>query len=434
MKVIEVKFNQAISSYINTNDKLALAVSGGMDSMSMLHLCLSSGKISRQNMMVVSVDHKIRGLASSGDVGFVKKFCDKNKVKFISFCVDVPALALEKKQGLEQAARDVRREIFSDLVNSQKVDKILLAHHKDDNAESICMHIFRGSGLNGLKGMQVLSNGYLFRPMLYIARAEIEEYVKLHSVPFVIDKTNSDTSFTRNAFRHEVLPLIKKHYSGAVDALCNLSQEASKALDNVYIDDFKVNIVDDKAYIELQPLKCAYADKYVLLALEKLDIRNGFYKKNILEIIELANKKTGASLDLPNNTKAIKEYNCVCIYKIDNQAVIKKKELPKLEKLKKGEAVDFSLVPKVLYVDSDCIPKTAIWRNRKDGDIFSPCGGNTKKLKDYLIDKKIPKLKRGDLYCLADGNIILAIEGVEIGDILKITATTKNILKITKKV
>jgi len=400
-------FNTAVLSFCGASDKLALAVSGGMDSMCMLHLALESKVIDKKNLLVVSVDHQIRGQESKNDLEFVKDFCAKKNIEFSPLSVNVPKLAKEKKQSLELAAREVRRDFFKKLVDNNKANFVLLAHHSDDNIESICMNIFRGAGLNGLKGMQELSNDFLLRPLLNASKAQITAYMSGSDRKFVEDSTNADTNFTRNSFRLDIIPAIKKHYPSLDNAILSLSKGASEFLNSIKLDDSKISIDSTGVKIKIEALKDNLANYYVLFALEKLGVRQDFYRKNIDSVVALANAKNGTSVDLPNGFKAVKEYKEIVIFSV-------------------SKMVQQNLPTKKLYFDADKIPKTAIIRNRQDGDIFTAFGGGTKKLKEFLIDKKIPVRFRDNLICLADGKNVLLVVGVEISESIKCDASTKN--------
>ena len=385
MKSILDKFNNAIEQFVKKDEKLVLAVSGGSDSMCMLNLALSSALINRDDILVVTVEHGIRGKESKSDAEFVREFCENNNIKFKQFSVDVPKLAQEKKLSIESAARQARQEIFKGLIG--EYGKVLTAHNKDDNVESILMHIFRGCGLDGLKGMDYLTDGYLLRPLMDASKEEITEFLASNKIQFVDDSTNSDSKYTRNFIRNEVLPLIKSRYNGVNNAVINLSDDAKKVLKDT----------DESG------ITCG--TNLVKIALDKLGATE-YSRKNICDIAALKDKNNGTGIDIVGNIRAEKDENYITIFK-------------------KGKCRGEHHSPAALYFDIAKIPPTAVFRNRRDGDIFKPCNGRTKKLKQYLIDKKIPSRERDDLILLCDGGEVLAILGVEISDKIKCGTSNK---------
>ena len=433
-------FEKTIKAYVSPHDRLALAVSGGKDSMCLLSLFLTSPNIKKENLSVLSIDHKIRGEKSARDVEFVCDFCFAHGVRFSPFAVDVPALAKKFGVSVETAARNARREIFYSLVDGGAADMAVTAHHASDNAESLLMHVFRGCGLKGLCGMGY-REGFLFRPLIEVKREEIDAYVRETAVPYVTDGTNADNAYARNFIRNEVLPRIKEKYPGAEDALLRLSGEARDALNIIegQIDPSVFVYADGPSAVKI-PISAlenpAPAPYYVSEAIERrFNALNGLERAHINSVAALVFAKNGSGVDLPQNLRAVREYEYITIYRKENKKS-RAAEIP----FKTGQTIfdgvsievggdpsgapkDPSGAPQMkknLYFDLKKIPASAVFRYRRDGDVFKPYGGGTKKLKEYLIDKKIPARFRNRLLCLADGSEILAVLGVEISDKIKV--------------
>jgi len=444
-KSIQQIFNDAIEKHC-FGKKLALAVSGGMDSMCLLHLALECDLLAKKNLCVLSVDHGIRGADSKNDLKFVEDFCKSQGIKFVPRSVNVPLFAKKNKQSIELAARECRQNFYKYVVESGLADVVLLGHHADDNVESICLNMFRGAGLKGLVGMQELSHGSLLRPLLKAKKAQIEAFVVGNNIDYVIDNTNSDDNYTRNALRLNVLPAIQKLYPNYVDAVLSLSGQAKDLLNNIKLDSTQIEIDGGIAKISLEALKSKEASYYVIDALEKLGLRQNFYRKNIEMIIELAFLQSGAGRNLPNGLVVVKEYSHVVIMQNANAHKDATDDLPfklgescfggirlcvdkiKTKQFKKPDRSDVvEWLNKILYFDLDKVPKTAIFRCRQDGDIFAPFGSGNKKLKDFLIDKKIPLRLRDTKICLADGKNILLIVGHEISNSIRVDSSTVNV-------
>ncbi|MCL2796645.1 MAG: tRNA lysidine(34) synthetase TilS [Firmicutes bacterium] len=438
------KFENIIKAYTPPDDVLAVAVSGGADSMCLLSLCLTSPQIKKENLIVISVDHKIRGENSARDLAFVRDFCALHGVKFLPFSVDVPKLAKEKGISLETAGREARVRIFYSLVFEGRADKVLTAHHASDNAESILMHIFRGCGLNGLCGMEYCREDFLLRPLLDVVKDEIDAYVVAHDIPYVTDETNADSAYARNFIRNEVLPLIKQKYPGVERAVNRLGEQATALFrwtDGVcgaeihyeyaeQTDPKNDNPVAAKIRVEAfgEEVESAWC---VIEALKKLGAYSDIQQKHVYNIRELAKAENGSMIDLPGNFRAIKEYDFVALYRTDGSSVstaeMKFKtgrtqmenaviEIKKCKKIPKKEDVPFG----TLYFDLKKIPADAVFRHRRAGDVFCPYGGGTRKLKEFFIDEKIPLRFRDWIRCIASGNEILAVAQYEISDKIKV--------------
>jgi tRNA(Ile)-lysidine synthase len=325
------------------------------------------------------------------------------------------------------------------------------------------MNIFRGAGLGGLCGISPVKDGYILRPLLAVSKEGIDEYVAANKIPFVVDESNSDSTHTRNFLRNEVIPLIKKKFRSVENAVINLGGDAKAALDFIGrgMDKNAIRInKDGSADIKTAALKDkALAVHYVMGALRYLGFTRDIDRVHIDSVIALAGRRNGAGIDLPDGLKAVKEYEHIRIYaaaaktekdlcavkfKVGNfnfggrEIVVskippdnaKEKAQPSDENAqqsdestqpsdKKAQQSDEKAQQSFLMFDINKIPPNAVFRFRRDGDIFKPYKGGAKKLKDYLIDKKIPKIRRDSLVLFADGSEVLAVLGVEISDRIK---------------
>ncbi|MCL2061072.1 MAG: tRNA lysidine(34) synthetase TilS [Firmicutes bacterium] len=317
---IRERFEKNIKAHTKPNEKLAVAVSGGADSMCLLSLALNAPFIKKQNLRVVSVDHQIRA-ESAHDVQFVQEFCLRHGVTFLPYAVNVPALAKKSGASLETAAREARKKIFALLVAEKTADKVLTAHHASDNAESIFMHLLRGCGLQGLCGMEMLHEGFLLRPLLDVQKDEIVRYISQNELPFTQDETNTDNTYTRNFIRNEILPRIKQRYTGAENALINLSQDARTAL--AFIDAGAAgqhSAVQDGVYtVSLDKLKNpAAAARHITHALPP-HIARLLQRKHIELIIALQFADEHAGIDLPAKFRAVKQAGSIVLFSKSNK-------------------------------------------------------------------------------------------------------------------
>lgn len=422
--------DNSILSKIKKFDKLALAISGGKDSMSLLfYFCQN---IDKSKFFVITVHHNLRGDEGRRDRDFVIDYCKKHGVECMAFEEDIPSFCSQNGFSVEQGARIRRRQIFSDIVAEHKAQRVVTAHHSSDQVESILMHIFRGSGIRGLCGMS-FDDGLLLRPLLYTDKKVIDEYVEANKIPYVEDSTNFCVDYTRNKLRREIIPLIKEAYGGLDKNILRLSQRAKEIFDFIDNQSQCYKIDKKEVFIPSEVLEGekVIAQHTIINAVDKISTRVDLTVKHIDAIIALNKKLTGASIDLPFGLKA---------YKDDKGVVLSKISESKLEGKIEGYG-RYVLGDKVLVLSKDktnlsklkCdIDKLdgAVIRNRKDGDIFKRYKGATKSLGDYFTDSKIAKRLRDNVIVIAKDNNVLLLPEYEISDYVKVDENTKNIAYI----
>ena len=419
-----------------TGKTVAVALSGGSDSMALLHYLTRIAPNFDIKVKAINVEHGIRGASSIADSAFAKDTCDKLGIPLLSYSVDSVAYSKERKLSLEEGARALRYGCFFDAIKKGECDFVATAHHLKDQAESILLNVFRGSGIKGLTGIK--NRDGIIRPFLSTPKKDIEEYIKQNAIPYVTDQTNFDEDYTRNYLRQKVLPVIEKVFPNFEASLLRLSAIASE--DDEYIElqaQKSVNVVsNDKAEIEL-PLEKAPFSRAVILALKSIGIKKDWEKKHIDDAFNLSQNQTGRKIDFPFGVLVVKEYDRLVFTKKDvkNECSIPF-SLGKIEFLdsvytisaKGEENADFKSGN---YFDLDKLPLGAIIRTKKDGDIFKAVNGKTKNLSDFLCEKKIPLLDRTTLPLIAKDNTVYAILGVAIAEQIRIDETTKKIAKIT---
>lgn len=433
----------ALNNYILNKDKVIATVSGGADSMCLLSLLCEKQKYVDFDLICLHVNHNIRDEEAKRDEAFVRDFCEKNNIDFV--CENVKALEYAKKTGktVEQAGRELRYEAFEKVLKEKGANKIAVAHHKDDQAETILMHIFRGSSLKGARGMSNVS-GVIIRPLLDFSRQEIEEYVKNNNVPFIQDSTNNDINYRRNYIRKEVLPAIEKVYPNIINSLCDFAKRCR--IDDDYIESQIPSnlLVEKEAEVKIltavAKMPLAISLRVIKKAFEKINVFADIEEKHLRQILELFILKSGTVISLPNGLYAIKEYDGVLISKKKTHEKLEETPFTLGETTFKGFGKIYALditdkqSPEFgdgnHYMDFAKIPFSAVWRTRKDGDLFTKFGTGTKKLSDYFTDKKVPLRERDIIPVLAVGNKILAVSGMDISENVKITSSTEQIVKI----
>lgn len=430
------------NNMIKPREIIGVACSGGRDSICLLHYLNSIKSTLDCEVVAVTVDHGIRA-NSALDVEFVMDFCKEHKIRAYKFKGEALKVAKEEKLTIEQAARKVRYGVFETLIKKGLVDKIALAHHMYDQAETVLLNILRGSGISGASGMEPVRDGIYIRPLLNTPREEIMAYLDEFGLEYVEDETNKDNTYARNYIRNVVMPSLRRQFK-AVDR--NIVKFASFcAKDDKFINkQIDMNtVLESKDYVKV-PLTYFYQDEVlvnrILMRVFKKFALQDIESKHINMVREFAlEAQNGNVINLPYKIKVAKEYDYITI------GLLKKKQSVGVYPFKNGKLkIDgYGIIratsskvktePKMHQhiVDADKIPADAVWRFRQEGDTFSPLGlKGTKKLKDYFIDKKIPQHMRDLIPVLAVGNKILAIADVEIADEIKLTEDTVNLFKI----
>ena len=428
---------KGFNGLIKKGERVAVALSGGMDSMALLHYAHNNAKTLGIEVVAINVEHGIRGEASISDTNFVKEYCAKNDIPLFCYAVDSIRVAKEQKLSIEQSARKLRYECFFDAIAKGKCDKIATAHHQSDNAESILFNILRGSGIKGAKGIESNYNDKIIRPMLGVQKADIQEYVKQNHIPFVTDKTNFDDDYTRNFLRLNVIPKIKEIFPEMEQSLTRFAEIC--ALEDDFMQTLAIKSVElNQAIASISlPIERAIFNRSVIIALKSLGVKKDWEKTHIDSVYSLCNKQNGAKISLLDGITAIREYDKITLYQSRETTDT---ELPFAigsfdfcnQQLTIKEVAPTSQInlTQGLYLDADKLPKTATIRTPRTGDVFTKFGGGTKKLCDYLTDKKIPQRLRSTLPIIADQNVVYAIFGIGISQNVKVTDQTKNILQI----
>lgn len=430
---------QSVLKSINSKDNIVVGVSGGADSMVLLSLLLQARQSTAFNMQVLHVEHGIRGEESLRDANFVKDFCKANNIDCKIVNADIPSLAKKTKQTIEQCARNVRLQAFEQY--TAKGYKLFLAHNKDDQAETILMHIFRGSGIDGARGIVSMPNVY--RPLIQYTKAEILSYAKTNKIAFVEDSTNSCNEYSRNFVRNTLLPQISQKYPNIVDNLVRFADFCTLAEDLVQYSIDKSWIVKNKNYVSVKTEAFNKNQLIVAKVIKQAYNMCGEFadleSKHIVMLTEFVKTcKNGAVCNLPHNISAELRDAEVLFYKNSNKNTdmcsfcLGDNILPNNRQVKICKNDDnIQFKSGIFYADYHKIPANAVWRTRQVGDVFQKLGSRgKKKLNDYFTDKKLSLIERNNTMLLASGNTILLVLGYDISENIKIDSDTTDIIKI----
>jgi tRNA(Ile)-lysidine synthase len=436
---------------VEKGQNIGVAVSGGADSMALL-VCLTAlaGRHGFQ-VLCIHFEHGIRGEESLWNAEFVTEYCERAGIPLFMGAADVPALAAEWKLSSETAAKKARESYFDSLLESGDVDVVATAHHQDDNAESVLMHIFRGSGLEGLKGIHNKKGGYI-RPLLCVDSGAVMRYVEEREILYVVDSTNGENLYRRNYIRNVLLKEIESNINPsavrAVNRLSALVEEDIDFLEQASRSAFAACAVHqgDSVRIDaarLAGLHTAVAGRVIRMACARLNILQDIEKAHVDAVMKLAaGGRTGAKANLSRGLCAEMEYGALVIcfagrevdYSFQLRLDVDDKNV-----LPDGSYIECRTVDRrgagqdnfCECFDRDKLPAVITLRTRHDGDVIHPLGApGKKKLKDYFIDKKLTREQRAKTPLLADGGEVIWVVGHVMSDKYRVDGDTKNILQM----
>lgn len=459
---IQQIFLETINTHnmIKRGNRVIVAVSGGPDSMCLLHLLYTHRDKLGINLCVAHLDHMFRGEDSYQDALFVEAFCRKNGIPFIGECVNVPEYIEKTGLSPEDAARRVRYAFFEKARSKYNAQKVALGHNRNDHEETVLMNIFRGTGLDGLVGIEPV-RGYYIRPLIDVPRQSIESYLDKHQIKYRIDRTNLTTDYFRNTLRLELIPLIKEKYCPNLsDSLRRLSDIARQ--DFSYICDAvemawenSVKCGQDVVTIDIKKYSAMHVSiqRHILRkAVHHLtgDVKDFEYRHTLNLADFIQNASSGSRVDLPKGLLGQKNYETfvLSLKKADKKISDYRYVLPmtgSLVIMETGMEIqtrvknrhEYKLIktnPLIAQLDCDKIKGNLIVRNRRPGDRFVPLGSNYfKKLQDLFTDCKVPKMQRDMLPIIEDSEKIVWVGGLRIDDRCKITENTRNVLILKLK-
>lgn len=449
------------TNMLNGCSEIILGVSGGPDSMTMLHILNELKGEFGYALRTVHVNHGIRGAEALRDQKMVERICSEWKITCSAYNYDVPGIADEWKMGTEETGRKIRRMAFKE--EKRKTSKtpeevrIALAHNRNDMAETMLHHLARGTGIRGLCSLKPL-NGEIIRPLLCLERSEIVNYVEEHKIPTVLDSSNLEDDYTRNRIRRHILPLLEQEVnSRAIAHMAEASEifgqaetyfkKLARGLAEQYVRETGGYILDE-SFFEKEEIVQNYVIREMLEATagHQRDLTSG----HIRQICDLFHMQMGRKIDLPYEMEALRVYEGVQIRK--KSPASKKKQgteeqdvqhlcIPGETKWQQGsfQTRIFSYNgEKILekkytkWFDCDRINCELSARTRRSGDymVVNKSGGH-KKLTRCMIDDKIPGEERAEIPLIADGNEIMWIVGGRINERYKITSETGRVLEIT---
>lgn len=441
---------------------LVVGVSGGADSVCLLRLLCEIQEEWDLTLSVVHINHGIRGQEADEDAAYVAQLAKRWHLPFFLVEEDVPKLAREQGLSEEEAGRELRYREFESIRQSRGANGIAVAHHQEDQAETVLFQLLRGSGVRGLTGM-LPKRGHIVRPLLGMSRREIEEYLAKEKIFYRQDSTNDDIHYARNYIRKELFPLLEQRLNQqVVRHLAELAGDAGQWCE--YIDEQAKPVVERLLQRQKEgelalDIKALLQEKKVirdevLRAFFSYGIKGGkdVSRTHYCQVWELLHKETGKRVYLPDRTVVERRYDKLYIYQEqaeEKEALYVECNIPSVNIVDMdGENSRIALtvksradLPKEIpqkdytkWFDYDKILGSLVLRNPREGDfLIIDEEGHRKKLSRYFIDEKLPASVRKDQLILAEGNKVLWVIPGRMSTDYKITKKTKRVLVVSVK-
>lgn len=439
---------------IKEQDRVIAGISGGADSVCLLLMLLELRKNISFDIVAVHVNHGLRGDEALRDEHYVKVLCENYQIPLEIYHKDVELFAQKRKQSLEEAGRYARIEAFQQAVAKYKGTKIALAHHMNDNAETMLMNLARGSGLAGLTGIRPV-NGITIRPLLCLERQEIESFLASRKISYCTDVTNGSDDYTRNRIRNHVLPFLERevnektvsHMADTAEQILKIWEYMEEETEIYYKKVVEKTergfLIKKSEYIKLPEV---FRGTLLKMVLKKMAQREqDIHRIHILSLDELMEKQTGRKINLPYGIVAErcyegirvlneekKEEHIVCeVIDFERESGLHiNNQVFSFEILKTDARQEEKVYTK--YFDYDIIKRTITLRTRRAGDYITIDGeGRKQKLKSFFINEKIPQEERDHILLLAEGSHVLWVIGYRRGHAYYVGPNTEKIVKIT---
>ncbi len=438
---------------ISSGDQILIALSGGPDSTALLHILYKLSKKIGFGITAFYIDHNIRPKAVKKEILFCQTFCRKFKIPFISAELDIPLIAQKKKMSLEEAGHFKRKELLPKTADGQGCNKIALGHHLDDLIETILFRLFRGTGPGGLQPLKPQS-GRFIRPLMDLSKLEIYAYLKYNKLSYMTDRSNLKSEYSRNYIRNKIIPKIEKHfglkYRQSIANFSRLISDENDFLDSLSEKEFKkiVKKTDGGKFI-VDSVKIALYDvwlrrRIIKKILERLTGHVGSGSFSEVEQVEKVIKGDLKAAQLGGKVRARAEKGSIYFSKGDFKIAQRKfnhngkTDIAELNIKMNCREIEKKRAQKSIMkngyrinIDHNKIIDPLIVRGLKPGDRFAPLGmRGTKKIGDFLTDRKNPAVLRDEVLIVADKKGIVWLVGHQIADRVKIDKFTKKVLEI----
>ncbi len=442
---------------VERGDHILVAVSGGMDSVSLLHVLMALRERLELKLTVCHLNHSLRGEESLRDEEFVRKMAGELGLPCEVKKEDINSIAREREGSLQEVARAVRYAFFEEVAQRVVAEKLALGHTSDDNAETVLMRFIRGSSVTGLRGIPPVRGRYI-RPLIETERREVEEFIRNKGISYVEDSSNLKTDYLRNRIRRELVPFIEASYNPNLRETLNrtasvmtrdddyLSSQAERLRGDVVVergegmvtlDGVRLAALPDALMMRLFIIETAQLHEY------SVDIMS----LHLTSMVGLVRGGTpNATLNLPKGLRLVREYDRIVLTIAGSDIPIEFEgdlKIPGVTRIAEvGLRLETSIIDELpsslknddrrtAYFDYDALTLPIVIRGFNPGDRLTPLGlTGHKKVKDLFIDMKVPKAKRYRTPLLISGDHIIWIAGLRQSEVGKVVETTNRVLKV----
>lgn len=441
-----------------TGDVVILAVSGGVDSMAMLHVLLYLRTRYHASLHIAHLNHNLRGAESAKAADFVRRQGEAYQVPVTVMTADGRTLRSRRSGSLQALARDHRYRFLEQVADNEGAGRIAVGHHRNDQAETVLMNLLRGSGVRGLGGIPPV-RGRIIRPLIDCSREEIERYTRKERIPYVEDSSNRTLAYCRNRIRAELLPELAKCYNPrVVHTLANaatvfesedrlLNEVAERELHTVLISRSQAEYVLSIPAMAILPNAIRW--RIIRRAAEELrDGRSGltFQQTVAADRLLMTNAAHGA-MNAPNGLRVRRAGDsfvlsmgdghvgsCIssCLLTVPGLTAVPDSALRlQSDLLERRESDELTHDAWTALLDADRIGVDVSVRGWEEGDRFVPLGmSGRKKLQDFFVDEKVPRDQRGSIPLVVAGDRIVWVVGFRVDERFKVTDSTRRILRV----
>ena len=443
-----------------------MAVSGGPDSVALLRVLVLLTEEYSLRLTTAHLNHGLREGEADEEEAFVRRLSDGMGIPCVCRKTDIRALAGQRRRSLEETGREERYRFLQETASKCGAVKIAVGHHRDDQAETVLLHLLRGSGPEGLRGILPVRDGRIIRPLLDVGRSDILAFLRCEGLTYRSDSSNESSLFLRNRIRNELIPgLVANYNPQLIGGLCQTAgiirreDDYLRGVVREIIRRWGIEPGRDEVVLPVADfllLHEAIQGRIIKRLLEGMSPwRNGIGYRHIEAVLSLARRSAGqhASLDLPFRIRVERKEGNLRIGKdgeggaskrarihpprfecrVEIPATIHLEEMDRtirLEWIEKPSIREMKERPEIAFMDYECIIPPLRLRNMRPGDRIAPLGtGGTKKLKDYFVDRKIAAPRRGEIPLLVDAGSIIWIAGERISERVRVTEKTSKVLK-----
>jgi tRNA(Ile)-lysidine synthase len=447
-------------SMLSEKEKILVGLSGGPDSVCLLYVLNNLKEKFMPDLHAMYIDHTMRPEETPEEIEFCKLLCKRLDISFLTKSIDVKAYAKEQGLNRQEAARKLRYRILEETAYEINAHKIALGHTADDQAETVLMRLFRGSGPTGLSGIPPVRRN-IIRPLIEIEREEIERILDERKIDFIVDSSNLKKNYLRNKIRLSLIPMLRELNPNIIETLSRTAEifgEEERYFEIIVAKTLMKLIsrkTDTRIELFLAPFEImnkVIMRRVLRKAMDETGSLRGINFIHIEDIIELIkNGNPGDRLYLPKGIRIIKEYSTLILTSepavklntytltIPGETILKEGGI-----LIKTSIVDSQesevrsqnsgLWSTLAIFDADRLTLPVIVRPRKNGDFFYPFGfGRRKKLQDFFVDEKVPRDERERIPLIVSGDDIVWVVGYRGDERFKVTEETKKILRLEVK-